>query len=139
MPLEYDLYVLPSGYPVLAPVGELDLATAEDLEESLAAAARLSVHLTVDMSSVPFIDCTALTVLLRAHRRAFGGGGGLMLVDVVPLVRRLLTLTQIVDNELAVYGSVDDAVAAWQYRAQRNRRRARTLQRQTSHTAPIAS
>ncbi|HET7387650.1 MAG TPA: STAS domain-containing protein [Nocardioidaceae bacterium] len=126
--------MLPSGHPVIAPVGELDLATVRALDDILTSAARLSVHLTVDLSSVQFLDTSVLTVLLRAHRRASRRGGGLVLVGVAPLIRRLMAITG-VDDELAVHDSPDEAVVAWQTRAQLgDQRRARGTHRRSRRT-----
>ncbi len=117
MPPEFRMSVLPDGHPVARPAGDLDLATVPSLENLLDCAAQHSEYIVVDMSSVAFMDCSALKVLLRAHHAARSRGGAVVLVEVACFFRHLLALTQ-VQGELAVYESIDDALAAWQHQAE---------------------
>ena len=50
--------------------GEVDVATAGDLELALRAAERAAGEVTVDLTGVEFMDSAVLTPILRAHRRA---------------------------------------------------------------------
>ena len=122
MRVEHRISVLPSGHPVIALVGELDLSTTQALEDILADASQLSVHLIVDLSSVCFMDSTALSVLLQAHRQAVPHGGSVVLVGVADPVRRIMAFTHI-EDELTVHPSPDEAVLAWQRRPERGDRR----------------
>jgi anti-sigma B factor antagonist len=91
--------------------GELDLYNAPGLREHLlAAAAEAPSRLVVDLAEVDFVDSTALGVLIEARsklpdRRAF--------VLAAPGVEthRALTISGL-DRHLAVYATVDEALAA---------------------------
>jgi anti-anti-sigma factor len=74
--------------------GELDLATAPQLEAALAAHLRSRPQtVIVDLSRVTFIDCAGLNVLLRARRRARYSQSTVRLGPVSTRVARVLTLT----------------------------------------------
>lgn len=74
--------------------GELDISSVSRVREHLHDA--LSVRpgrLVVDLTDCPFVDASALTMLLDVHRRAWRGGGVLTLRGCSPRVQRLLSLT----------------------------------------------
>ena len=79
---------------VVGVVGELDLSSVarvrEEIEDALAARPE---QLVVDLSGCPFVDASALAMLLEAHRRACRAGGVLTLRGCSPRVLRLLSLT----------------------------------------------
>ncbi len=50
-------------------------------------------HLVVDLSACPFVDASALSMLLEVHRQASRAGGALTLRGCSPRVLRLLSLT----------------------------------------------
>jgi anti-anti-sigma factor len=71
----------------------LDAQTAERLRGLLAEALELRPgQLVVDLTDCPFLDATALSVLLDAHREAWHTGGRLTLRSPSPRLRRLLEL-----------------------------------------------
>lgn len=74
--------------------GALDLSTIARVSAQLdeAMATRPS-QLVVDLSGCPFVDASALSVLLEAHRRTSRSGGVLTLCGCSPRVLRLLSLT----------------------------------------------
>ena len=75
-------------------VGELDHGSVARVRETLHDA--LSVRpeqLVVDLSRCPFVDASALAMLLDVHRRAWRSGGVLTLRACSPRVLRLLSLT----------------------------------------------
>jgi anti-sigma B factor antagonist len=77
-------------------VGEWDLANAEVLDDLLRThekAGRRYVRL--DVSSVKFLDCTCLGVLVAAHRRLLAERGTLVLTGVTPRIVRLLRLARL--------------------------------------------
>ena len=85
---------LPSDVPggVLVTVaGELDIATAPQLDAALADAEpdRLVV---VDLRRLSFLDCGGIRVILAAHRRARRAGGRLVVVRGPVDVERLIEL-----------------------------------------------
>jgi len=74
--------------------GELDLAGVERVRDTLDDALSLRpARLVVDLKDCPFVDASALTMLLDVHRRAWRAGGVLTLRGCSPRVLRLLSLT----------------------------------------------
>jgi len=75
-------------------VGVLDLSSLPrvraQIDEALVARPE---RLVVDLSACPFVDASALSMLLDAHRRARRAGGSLTLRGCSPRVLRLLALT----------------------------------------------
>jgi anti-sigma B factor antagonist len=69
---------------VLAMSGELDVATAPELEQALRAA---SGSVVIDCGALEFMDATGIGVLVRALRHL----DDLRLVKVTPMVRRVIT------------------------------------------------
>ena len=96
-----------NGRCVLTAVGEIDLASAPDLETRLSQCLG-NGPVVVDLSSVSFIDSTGLRVLLAAHSGASDGGLGLVVTDGP--VTKLLSITG-VDGHLNIFPSVDAASA----------------------------
>lgn len=74
--------------------GEVDLATAPELDEVLAAIGASDGPVVVDLSEVSFLDSSGLSVLVRSHQclRA-SGGDGLRLVVTRPATQRVLDAT----------------------------------------------
>lgn len=91
--------------------GEVDLATAPDLERRLAAAVASGDTVT-DLTGVAFMDSTGLRVLISAHEAAAAAGHSLALVVLSSgPVAKLLSITG-VDGELPVFSSVSEALDA---------------------------
>jgi anti-sigma B factor antagonist len=91
--------------------GELDLATAPDLDaclQQLAAAG--SVRLLLDLSKVDFCDSTGLNRIVAAARRSAEAGGWLRLAAPQPQLLRVLELTGLLP-QLATYPSLSTARA----------------------------
>jgi anti-sigma B factor antagonist len=75
-------------------VGELDLATAEKLDDALAAQMARHRHVLLDLSELTFMDSTGVTVLLNAIGAAKLNGWNLGISDALTApVRRVLHLT----------------------------------------------
>lgn len=98
-----------NGKCVLTVVGEIDLASAPDLETRLCQCLA-DGPVVVDLSSVSFVDSTGLRVLLAAHSGASDGGYPLGLVVADGPVTKLLSITG-VDGHLNIFRSVDAASA----------------------------
>jgi anti-anti-sigma factor len=96
---------------VLSVAGEVDLATAPDLESAIAheLAAKPS-RLVLDLSAVSFFGSLGLATLIRAASSADERGVRLALVAGRP-VRRTMELTQ-TEQLFAMYVTVAEAVAA---------------------------
>lgn len=73
--------------------GELDLASADQADETLQAAEADGAPLVVDLSGLTFMDSTGLRLILRAARRARENGRSLKLVSGPPRVQRVFRVT----------------------------------------------
>ena len=74
--------------------GALDVSTVARVREALdEAVGRRPPRLVVDLTDCPFVDASALAMLLEAHRRLARCGGVLTLRGCSPRVLRLLSLT----------------------------------------------
>jgi len=74
--------------------GELDIATAAELDQALRAAQQNSGLLTVDLRRLSFMDCRGLAVIVAAAERAGASGGSFRIVRGPPHVHRLFTVTE---------------------------------------------
>ncbi|MGO9029539.1 MAG: STAS domain-containing protein [Acidimicrobiales bacterium] len=97
--------------PVVAVAGEIDMATAPALRE------RLVAHETghdrvvvVDLTSVTFIDSTALGVLVGAYRRLGDVGSVLRLVVTEARILKVFEITDLV-SVFPIFDTVAAAVA----------------------------
>jgi anti-anti-sigma factor len=78
----------------LALYGELDLASADRLEDAIREAERGGLRIVIDLSDLQFIDSTGLSVLVRAHTRSREDGQRLSFrPSKHEAVARLLALT----------------------------------------------
>jgi anti-anti-sigma factor len=77
----HDSIEMINGVPVVAAPAEIDVTTAEQLRSVLLEAASYGhTTIVVDMTRTRLCDSCGLSVLVRAHKRAFGEGGELRLV-----------------------------------------------------------
>ena len=88
---------------VVVPEGELDLATAPQLEAVLATR---SGPVVVDLRKLSFIDLTGLRVLLEVDARSRQDGMNLRFVPG-PMVRRLFEVAELPDRLMYVETSAD--------------------------------
>ncbi|WP_328395748.1 STAS domain-containing protein [Nocardia sp. NBC_00416] len=98
-----------NGTAIVTVQGEVDMASAPQLQAALEDTQREGHPLIVDMSEVGFLGSAGLSVLLVVSEAA-GSGNGLRVV-VSDAVRRPIELTGL-DKLLAVYDSLAAAVAA---------------------------
>lgn len=80
---------LPSA-SLLTVEGELDLATAGQVESAVAASAAGNLDVALDLAGVTFMDCSGIHALSASQRIVNGGGGRLRLVALSPAVERIL-------------------------------------------------
>lgn len=87
------------GLLVAALDGELDLDSADEVRDSLAAAAKGTGcrYLHVDVSRLTFIDSYALGALVSARNSAAAAGVTLTLVDPSQPVRKAIQVTGLAD------------------------------------------
>ena len=93
---------------VVALRGELDVADAVRVVAELSVVAAYKRDIIVDLTELEFIDSSGLAALVRVRKRAQHGGGDLLLAAPQQQVRRLLTLTRLIDV-FSVHASVDEA------------------------------
>jgi anti-sigma B factor antagonist len=84
-----------NGSPTVAVAGEIDLATAPELERVLKDFEHEVV--TVDLSEVTFIDSCGLTVLFDAYTRIRHAGGQFAVHGTQPIVQRSIEITRLDD------------------------------------------
>jgi anti-sigma B factor antagonist len=82
-----------SGYSIITVAGEIDIATAPELRERLAALADSGRPVIADLDQVSFIDVAGLRALAAAARLAAACGGSLHVVSAQHQVRRIFALT----------------------------------------------
>jgi anti-anti-sigma factor len=93
--------------------GDVDLGTAPEFEQKLAAAVedKLGSALVVDLTRVTFIDSTGLNALVRALERQRLAGSTLALVSDDSRVAMMLEVTRL-DRVLRRYATRDEALSA---------------------------
>ncbi|PZG41741.1 anti-sigma factor antagonist [Spongiactinospora gelatinilytica] len=99
---------------LIAVAGELDFATAGELESYIERARRdrgRGEHLVFDLSEVPFIDSAGLRVLLLCASETRRYGGEVRLAALRHAPSRLLAVTG-VHAHVWVHDTVQDAIAA---------------------------
>ncbi|WP_051714236.1 STAS domain-containing protein [Nocardia rhamnosiphila] len=97
------------GTAIVTVQGEVDMASAPQLQAALEDAQRGGDPLVVDMSEVGFLGSAGLSVLLVISEAAAPGAG--LRVVVSDAVRRPIELTGL-DKLLSVHESLADALAA---------------------------
>jgi anti-anti-sigma factor len=69
-----------AGRLVVRPCGELDLATAPDLEELVLGRLADGTPVVLDLRGLSFMDSSGVRVLVAAHAKASDGGGELTIL-----------------------------------------------------------
>jgi anti-anti-sigma factor len=95
-------------YAVAALSGELD---AEEAACTAAAVAAAGIRVLVDLSDLEYIDCCALSALLRVEQLARRAGGEVLLTAPRGLMRRVLELAGAAETA-GVPGSVPGAAVS---------------------------
>jgi anti-anti-sigma factor len=99
----------PAGGTVVHVAGDLDLATAPQLEEALSGRVEES-GLVIDLSDCTFIDSTCVRVLVSVARETEEAGARTALVATDPGILRVLEITAL-DTLVPVHSTVDEALA----------------------------
>jgi anti-anti-sigma factor len=94
---EIDLTPRPGGLAVVLR-GELDVATAPQLDAAVDDRGGDVRDLVVDLRELTFLDSTGLRSLLRARSVADTAGGTLVLVPGPPAVQRAFDLTGLTEQ-----------------------------------------
>ncbi|MEU7895047.1 STAS domain-containing protein [Nonomuraea sp. NPDC049152] len=111
-PLTLSCQHLPGAVTVITVAGEVDHTTSDQLDTFIQQARRQpSDHLVVELTEMPFMDSSGLSVLIRAYVLAHQHGGSLRLAAPPPVPARLLRITGL-DARLPVHATTADALAA---------------------------
>jgi anti-sigma B factor antagonist len=95
------------GWTIISVTGELDLQSSPVLTDALAGALdRERPFVAVDLSSVGFMDSTALGVLVTAMKQAKERGGDIALVGAAGSPMKVLSLTGMADGMFTMADSV---------------------------------
>jgi anti-anti-sigma factor len=79
---------------VLLLVGEIDMATADDLREATTKLLQEPAErIVLDFGGVTFCDSQGLSVLIALHREVSATGGRLVLTNLGEFMQRLLEIT----------------------------------------------
>jgi anti-anti-sigma factor len=95
---------------LVAPRGDVDLATVEGLDGALRRAEESHLLVVLDLRRVPFMDSSGLHALIAADLRMRERGGRLVVVQGGDQIRRLLGLTG-ADRQLEIVDDPDEALA----------------------------
>jgi anti-sigma B factor antagonist len=99
------------GYAVVAPRGEIDLATNFRLTEAIGELlVDGEIHLVIDLSGVAFIDSTGLGALIGGQRKTHGFKGSFCLVCNDEFLLKPFTITGL-DKIFAIYPTLDEATS----------------------------
>lgn len=100
------------GAAVLQVVGDIDMQTAGALRDQLSECLEAgATRVVVDLSSVDFLDSSALGALVAAARTASESGGVLRVAAPRPHVRKIFQITRLIEV-LGVADTVEGALQA---------------------------
>jgi anti-anti-sigma factor len=89
---------------VIAPTGEIDLATVDALAQAVAAAREEAASIVLDLRDVTFMDSAGLRLVLEASR----GGAGFAVVRGPREVQRLFDLVGLDEGRLTMLDQPPD-------------------------------
>jgi anti-sigma B factor antagonist len=101
------------GTLVVKLVGDLDIVTSRQLDETLAESSRTIDHVVLDLAAVDFMDTSSLAVIVGHWKSLVAAGGSLALAGARFEYTRTLWITGLADR-IPMYDSVDLAIAAQQ-------------------------
>lgn len=96
-------------------VGELDMATAEELTDAVAAWPERVTRCVVDLSDCNFLDSSGIRALLICQRQLDDGNGTVQLVGVSPHVERVLRIAgvhQVLEIDSATWANRSDGTSS---------------------------
>lgn len=96
---------------VLSVLGEVDIATVDELGEKIELLAGNGYTLVVDLTATDFMDSSGLRLLVAAHDRLAGAGQRFKVAVSGGPIARLLDVTGLLSH-LEVHDSVEEAISA---------------------------
>lgn len=110
-PLSVEVSLPAEDVAVITAEGYLDVDTATELQHHLANQLHHGRrHFLLDLSKVPFMDSSGMSIILRAYQEARDLPGSVHIIAPTPAVRRILDLTG-VSITVPVSESVEEAMA----------------------------
>jgi anti-sigma B factor antagonist len=88
--------------------GEIDLAVADQLEQTLERAAHRFEEVLIGLQDCEFIDSTAIAVIVKAHTKMAAKGRRVVVYGATSQVHRVLAITGLTQNGL-VFPTLDEA------------------------------
>jgi anti-sigma B factor antagonist len=104
------------GQVVVALRGQLDMAQAAGVAAAFATIVARGPQIVVDLAGLEFIDSSGLAALVRGRNLARQAGGELLLAAPQQQVRRVLSLTRLIDV-FPVHATVAEAAGSWRVTA----------------------
>jgi anti-sigma B factor antagonist len=95
---------------VIRLIGDLDIVTSRQLDETLAASRRTLDRVVLDLSAVDFMDTSSLAVIVSHWKGLVASGGMLALAGARFQYTRTLWITGLADR-IPMYDTVDLAIA----------------------------
>jgi anti-sigma B factor antagonist len=101
------------GVTVVAPRGDLDLATVGAVRRTLASLIdRGQSRLLIDLGGVGYIDSTGMGALVAAMKQARAAGGDVRLCALQDDVRSIFDLTRL-SRAMSIHPTRQEALASW--------------------------
>lgn len=101
------------GTAIITLVGDLDIVTSRQLDDTLADSRRTVDRVVIDLSAVDFMDTSSLAVIVSHWKGLIAAGGSLALAGARFQYTRTLWITGLADR-IPMYDTVDLAIAAQQ-------------------------
>jgi len=102
-----------SGVAVVAPRGDLDMATVQDVRRALTGLLdRGQSRLLVDLDDVGYIDSSGIGALIGAMKQARAAGGDVRLCALQDDVRAIFEITRLAQT-MSIHPTRQEALASW--------------------------
>ena len=99
------------GTTIITLIGDLDIVTCRQLDDTLADSRRSVDRVVLDLSAVDFMDTSSLAVIVNHWKGLIAAGGSLALAGARFQYTRTLWITGLADR-IPMYDTVDTAIAA---------------------------
>ena len=102
-----------SGVAVVAPRGDLDMATVPDVRRALTGLLdRGQSRLLIDLDGVSYIDSSGMGTLIAAMKQARAAGGDVRLCALQDDVKAIFEMTRVV-QAMSIHPTRQEALASW--------------------------